>query len=292
LMLQSQLPHGGWPHIYPKQGNYNDFATFNDGGINDCLSVMMDAHRNYGKQAHFDSINNAGWFIMLSQLPPPQSGWIQQYNDYLQPAWARVFEPPAVCPLVTVRNINTLMDLYLYTGKDRYLEPIPDAFNWLHSCRLPNGKWARFVEIGTGQPLYYDRGRIRVNSTAELSPERSTGYRYETDLNNQLKLAKKRFEGITEWSRDAYLKRRDRKLSRDEILEKLEASQKEVGDVISTQDEAGRWIVKNDRYKIEPGRNWDGKYETKDRISSSLFNKNVQILGNYIELFQSLNNMK
>ena len=59
LMLQSQLPHGGWPHIYPKQGNYHDFATFNDGGINDCLSVMMDAHRYYGKQAHLDSINGS-----------------------------------------------------------------------------------------------------------------------------------------------------------------------------------------------------------------------------------------
>ncbi len=116
LMLQSQLPNGGWPHIYPKQGDYHDFATFNDGGINDCLSVMMDAHQYYGKQAHLDSINNAGWFIMISQLPPPQTGWIQQYNDYLQPAWGRVFEPPAVCPMVTVRNIGTLMDLYLYTG--------------------------------------------------------------------------------------------------------------------------------------------------------------------------------
>ena len=104
--------------------------------------------------------------------------------------------------------------------------------------------------------------------------------------------AEKRFARITELKRDAYLKQRDRKLSQDEILEKLEASQKEVGEVISTQDKAGRWTVKNDRYKIEPGRNWGGKYETKDRISSNLFNKNVQILCNYIELFQFMNNLK
>ncbi len=228
---------------------------------------------------------------MISQLPPPQTGWIQQYNDYLQPAWARVFEPPAVCPMVTVRNIGTLMDLYLYTGRDRYLEPIPDAIDWLYSSRLPNGKWARFVEIGTGRPLYYDRGRIRVNSTAELSAERRTGYGYESDLIDRLQQTEKRFARITELKRDAYLNQRDRKLSQDEILEKLEASLEEVGEVISTQDEAGRWILKNNRYKIKPGHKWGGLYETKDRISSKLFNNNVKILYNYIELFQSLDNM-
>lgn len=286
MMLESQLPHGGWPHVYPKQGNYHDFATFNDGGINDCLSVMMDAHRIYGGQAYLDAVNKTGWFIILSQLAPPQPGWAQQYNDYLQPAWARAFEPPSVCPHVTIRNLETLMDLYLYTGKDRYLEPIPDALVWLHSSRLPNGKWPRFIEIGTGRPLYYDRGRIRVNSTDELSLERRMGYAYESDLTNLLQMTEKRFERITELSDSVDPQKHDRQLSRKEILEKLEALQKEVAEVISSQDDSGRWIVKSDRYrKRVPDRLWDGQYETRDRISSKLFNKNVEILCRYLELF-------
>ena len=36
---------------------------------------------------------------------------------------------------------------------------------------MENGKWARFVEIGTGKALYFDRDRIRVDSVEELHPE-------------------------------------------------------------------------------------------------------------------------
>ena len=42
-MLKSQLDNGGWPHQYPWQGNYHDYATFNDQGINDCIRVMIEA---------------------------------------------------------------------------------------------------------------------------------------------------------------------------------------------------------------------------------------------------------
>ncbi len=43
------------------------------------------------------------------------------------------------------------------------LEPIPDALRWLREIRMENGKWARFVELGTNKALYYDRQRIRVD---------------------------------------------------------------------------------------------------------------------------------
>ena len=87
----------------------------------------------------------AARFMMISQLPPPQPGWAQQYNEFLQPAWARTFEPPSVCPSVTIKNINTLIDLYLVLGEETLLEPIPDAIRWLREIRMENGKWARFV---------------------------------------------------------------------------------------------------------------------------------------------------
>ena len=69
--------------------------------------------------------------MMISQLPPPQPGWAQQYNEFLQPAWARDFEPPAVCPSVTVNNLVTLMDLYVMTGQSLYFKPI------LRACQRP-----------------------------------------------------------------------------------------------------------------------------------------------------------
>lgn len=285
MMLASQMEHGGWPHQYPKQGNYHDFATFNDNGINDCLSVMMDAYRYYKKEEHLDSIKHAGRFYIMSQLPPPQPGWAQQYNQYLQPAWARAFEPPAVCPQVSVRNVHALIDLYLYTSSGQYLEPIPDALRWLDECRLPNGSWARFVEIGTGNPLYYDRGRIRVDSTEELSLERRTGYGYESDLSGALQEARKRFEAVVKLGREKYLEMENQESSKSEIARSLTGMAERVAAIIESQDDAGRWIVKGDRYRQSvSGRTWDGEYEAKDRISSALFNANVAALCEFLEL--------
>ena len=46
MMITTQLSNGGWPHQYPKRGNYHDYATFNDGGINDCIRVLIEAFRH------------------------------------------------------------------------------------------------------------------------------------------------------------------------------------------------------------------------------------------------------
>ena len=292
MMLSSQLKDGGWPHRYPEQGNYHDFATFNDKGINDCIRVMMKAHQFYGKEEYEKSLNKVGRFLEISQLPPPQPGWAQQYNRHLQPAWARTFEPPSVCPQVTVQNIKSLMDLYEYTGDAGYLEPIPDAFLWLDDIRLPNGKWARFVELGTNKPLYYDRGRIRVNSTEELHIERRTGYGYETDLSAALERVRTRFNTII-LKRSKIEPDYPVKESREDILNRIRNLKPVVEKIIKTQDETGRWITKNDRYRnIVPGVRWNGEYITKDRIKSSVFNQNINTLCEFLELNQKLEKLE
>lgn len=279
LMMMSQLENGGWPHKYPMQGNYHDFATFNDEGINDCIRVMLEADSYYHKPEIAKSLKKAGRFLMISQLPPPQPGWAQQYNEYLQPAWARTFEPPSVCPAVTVNNINSLIDLYEHTGRHEYLEPIPDALRWLEQSQLPNGKWGRFLEIGTNKPLYYDRGRIRVNSVEELSLERRTGYGYETDIKNKIDAAKNRYHIII-----------DKKSKSPDISaeQKVKELIPEVENVLKSQDELGRWIVRNDKFrKGTPGYNWNGEYRVEDRISTALFNRNINILCNFLEEYKN-----
>jgi len=122
----------------------------------------------------------------------------------LQPAWARSFEPPSVCPLETQHNINSLIDIYLYTNQIEFLEPIPDAIRWLNETKMQNGQWPRFVELGTGKPLYYDRGRIRVHSVVELHIERETGYGYEVDLSEPLKKTVERFNEVQQLKSIAY----------------------------------------------------------------------------------------
>lgn len=280
MMLESQLENGGWPHQYPWQGNYHDYATFNDQGINDCIRVMIEADTYYEREDISKSLHKVGRFMMISQLPPPQPGWAQQYNEYLQPAWARTFEPPAVCPSASVHNINSLIDLYLHTKQTRYLEPIPDALRWLKASRLPNGKWGRFLEIGTNKPLYYDRDRIRVDSLHQLSLERRTGYGYETDIQNALLAAETR-----------YLQAIGKLVDHPQEVKSsnLNDLASEVSVIIKSQDDQGRWFVHQDKFRKQvQGRRWDGEYRVEDRISSALFNRNVEVLCTFLELYNQL----
>ena len=278
MMLESQLDNGGWPHQYPWQGNYHDYATFNDQGINDCIRVMIEANSYYEEEGITKSLQKVGRFLMISQLPPPQPGWAQQYNEYLQPAWARTFEPPAVCPSASVHNIHSLIDLYLHTGQGKFLEPIPDAIRWLKTSRLPNGKWGRFLELGTNKALYYDRGRIRVDSLHQLSLERSTGYGYEVNLKEALDAVELRFQQASDQATDAP------EIDQENTIKELAAN---VREIIKSQDKLGRWIVHQDQFRKQvTGRRWNGEYRVEDRISSALFNQNVRALCEFLEAYK------
>lgn len=294
MMITTQLDNGGWPHKYPEQGNYHDYATFNDGGINDCIRVMTEAYQLYGDDPAVEkSLRRAARFMMISQLPPPQPGWAQQYNEYLQPAWARTFEPPSVCPAVTIKNINTLIDLYLVMGEETLLEPIPDALRWLREVRMENGKWARFVELGTNRALYYDRPRIRVNSLEELHPERRTGYAYETDLTSQLEEGSRRYEKALELGAHGLRAYENPVRSQEDLVRYLEALSETVEEIISSQEPSGAWITRGDRFKkaMPRGVRWNGEYLEMDRISSSVFNRNIAVLGEYLELSNRLDEL-
>lgn len=294
MMITTQLDNGGWPHKYPEQGNYHDYATFNDGGINDCIRVMMEAYQYYENDPAIEkSLRRAARFMMISQLPPPQPGWAQQYNEFLQPAWARTFEPPSVCPAVTIKNINTLIDLYLVLGDETLLEPIPDALRWLREVRMENGLWARFVELGTNKALYYDRPRIRVESMEELHPERRTGYAYETNLEVQLEAGSERYEKALALGDEGLRKEEHPALSKEEVTQRLGALSVTVQEIIKAQASSGAWVTQDDRFKktMPKGVRWNGEYEVMDRISSLVFNQNVAILCEYIELSNQLDEL-
>ena len=288
MMQRAQMENGGWPQVYPAKGNYRDYATFNDGCINDCIRVMMQAHRQYGNEEYLESLKKAGDFILISQRSAPQAGWAQQYDENLEPAWARSFEPPAVCPSTSVHNMESLLDLYLYTGNETYLEAIPNAVQWLEASTLPDGTWGRFLELGTNKPLYYNRGRVQVNSLGELSKERRTGYRYHVDMSKPLETLKQRFQEI-KLSKLETFPFKPYNLYTDYQEQNPEALKRKVKKIIASQDDQGRWLVHNDRFrKLVPGEKWDGTYREEDRISSRLFNRNVEILCQFLELYQDL----
>ena len=119
-VLQAQFDNGAWPQCWPLPPlHYYKYYTFNDAAINECISVLLTAYHTYGDQRYRQAALRGGDFIIQSQLPPPQAGWAQQYDFDMQPAWARWFEPPAVCTSVTRRNVRTLMELYRHSRDQR-----------------------------------------------------------------------------------------------------------------------------------------------------------------------------
>jgi hypothetical protein len=125
-----------------------------------------------------------------------------------------------------------------------------------------------------------------MDSVAELHPERSTGYAYETDLELPLETVSKRYEKALELGRNGLRKYENPDLSNEEVTQRLQALFGSVKRILAAQESSGAWITRGDRFKktMPAGVRWNGQYSVMDRISSSVFNRNVAVLCEYIEL--------
>ncbi len=259
FMLESQFENGAWPQRYPlASSGYSQWYTFNDNSINDCIKVMLDAYHIYSNDKYLESAELAGDFILASQLPEPQAGWAQQYDHDMKPASARWFEPAGVNGAATPRNIRTLIDLYLETGQEEYLKPIPAAIGWLERSRMEDGKWARFYELDTNRPLYVNMDREVVYEFVNIRP----GYSW---MANYASSAIRLYNEIKGMGREKYLAKRNAAPTDEALRERLAGIESLVQGVVSEQDAQGRWV-------------------SGGKISCSTFIRNLQLLSDYIEL--------
>ena len=193
--------------------------------------MLLEAHRRYDRPDLWAAARKGGDFIILSQGQSPQAGWAQQYDQDLKPAWARKYEPPAICSAVTARNILTLIDLYRYTDDEKYLKPIPPAVAWLDRSAIEPNLWARFYEIGTNRPIYGDRDGLIHYDYDELSEERKKGYAWRANFAGGVK--------------DRY--RRARAVDSTEETQVVSSGPSSaqiarVEDILQRQDAQGRWV--------------------------------------------------
>ena len=166
FILDSQFPNGGWPQRSPalkvasdgEETAYTQYATFNDDVIHNNIMLLLESWNTLKDGRYRESALRGMDFFILSQFPPPQSGWAQQYNHRLQPAPGRKFEIGTVCAGETVTNIGHLLDYYRYTGDRRYLEPIPRALQWLEKSagKIPLKHYSHtyYYEMGSNKPVY------------------------------------------------------------------------------------------------------------------------------------------
>lgn len=167
-----------WPRQWPR-ADYGGFYTLNDNTQSDCIRTMLQAHRHTGADRFLAAARRGGEFLVRAQLPEPQPAWAQQYNHQMEPAWARAFEPPAVCAGESSGVVRTLGQLYLETGEQKFLQPIPAFIAWAQRSQIAPNRWARLYELGTNKPIYGDRDGEIHYTLAEISAERQRGYSWE-----------------------------------------------------------------------------------------------------------------
>jgi hypothetical protein len=241
FMLQSQFANGAWPQWYPLRGGYYNHYTFNDNSINDCIRVMMEAHKYYGKKEYLDSARRGGDFMILSQCNPPQAGWAQQYNLELKPSWARSFEPPGICSAVTGRNIRTLIGLYLYTKDEKYLKPIPAAIDWLKRSQIKPNLWGRIYEVGSNRPIYGDRrdGNKIHYIYEKISEFERSHYSWQSSYGIPGIIAY--YEKVKQLGLERFLAQREKSLTAKQRQARARSMAARVKSVISDQDKNGCW---------------------------------------------------
>jgi len=256
-----------WSRTYPGK-SYAGFYTFNDNAIGDTIDVMFEAARTYGEAKYRGAAERAGQFILLAQMPDPQPAWAQQYDPEMHPAWARKFEPASITGGESQGVMRTLLELYRQTGEEKYLEPIPRAIGYFRRSLLPDGRLARFYELKTNRPLYFNRKYEMTYSDADMPTH------YAFKVGQGLDRIQREYERL-------------RKLGPDD-LERMRSKPRaspgrasaglvnQVKAVIAALDERGRWV--------EEGRlkyHGDGD-PTRRVIDCQTFIKNVRILGNYL----------
>jgi PelA/Pel-15E family pectate lyase len=288
-LLKAQYPNGAWPQryeVFPKAEDfsvnqarypetwsrefpkvrYYNFYTFNDNSIADIMGMMVEAYRTYDDVRYLDAAKRGGEFMILAQMPEPQPVWAQQYNLDMEPAWARKFEPPSVTGGETFGIMRALLDLYVETGEDRFLAPIPKALAWAKRSLLPDGRMARFYELKTNTPLYFTKDEYVLTYDDSNMP---THYAFKVS-GNRVEGIERYYDRIVKEGREVVLAERDRVASVDET---------QVKAIVADLDDRGRWISMG---RFQDPNNPRGRVEG-EAISCRTFYVNMRVLARYLK---------
>ncbi|MFO1486052.1 MAG: hypothetical protein U1F71_22005 [Verrucomicrobiaceae bacterium] len=210
-IIMTQYPAGGWSanfddapaapppdSMYPvKAGNYpadwprkwpKDFSgcyVLNDNTHATLMATLLLAWQLRGDQKYLDAAKRGGDFLVTAQMPDPQPAWGQQYNAEMQPVWSRQFEPTAICGRESQAAMWALLKLAAATGDKKYLASVAKAITYLRTVLLPGNQVARFYELQTNKPLYFERGPGGKGFELTYSDKKASsnyGWKWDSEL--------------------------------------------------------------------------------------------------------------
>lgn len=173
FLLDRQLADGAWPLVARprwKQWIYRSFEdrpTLNDGATTQAIVTLLAAAGALDRPELIAAARRGGDWIVGAQHAPPQAGWAQQYDETGAPVPARRYERVALAAWETRYALTALVALADATGERTYCAPVGPAVRWLVQSQIAPGCWARFYEIGSNRPLYFDERRRAVATPEE-----------------------------------------------------------------------------------------------------------------------------
>lgn len=261
-VVEARYPED-WPREWPDE-NYHNYYTLNDSAILDTIRLMFKAHEVYGDQRYFASARKGGEFLILAQMPEPQPAWAQQYNRFMEPVWARKYEPPAISGRESFDAMKGLLEVYLRTGEEHFLAPIAPALEWAERSRLPDGRLARFYELKTNRPLYFTKDYELTYDDSDLP----THYAFNIS-GKRIADMEQSYNRVRELGREAFLAERDKS-------EAIDRGRVEY--LMETMDDEGRWVEKGRMHRPEQART----YFDTELISTETFASNLTDMAEFL----------
>lgn len=281
-LLQAQFPCGAFPQVWTapvakhpiqrakfpnydwktegRVKNYWDYYTLNDNLAGSVAETLILAHRIYGEDQYLAALLKLGDFLLLAQMPEPQPAWCQQYNYDMHPIWARKFEPPAITGWESQDAMRTLLAISAYTGEKKYLETVPRALEYLRSCLLPDGRIARYYELGTNKPLYMTREYQLTYDDSHVPRHYGWKQPAKLDLLAQQYQAVLKGESLTRASRK-------------------KPSDKEVLTILEQLDAQGRWVSVYQGESLTGHPTFTPGFQY---LSSDVFSRHLEKLSEYV----------
>lgn len=204
LVLTAQYPNGGFPQSYPLRGGYHDAITLNDHALYQLMQLLWQAANeprfamlaDSTKTAAAAAFSRAVDWLLASQVivAGKRTVWGAQHHPLTgEPVMARSYE---LASLVSSESAKLLQLLLRYAADHPGVaQSLADAANWLREKQIKDKKsyrdadgrlalidspgsvvWARFYDIKTGQPVFFDRDGQSYHDISQVSLERQRGY--------------------------------------------------------------------------------------------------------------------
>lgn len=276
-LVVAQRANGGWPQNwsrYPKPdtqppvGPATPPATWSRKWLNDwpgqyylnddvagqTIRALLDGYDHFKDERYLQAAKRGGDFLQTARLPEPQPAWAQQYDADMHPCWDRKFEPPAISGHESEDAIRILIELAERTGESRFLDGLDRSLDYLDSLEIGPGKLARFYELGTDKPLYFD-SKYQLTYDGNDVPDHY-GFVFDSGVDK--------------------LQRTLNRVRAGRPLKVPRPSESDIRTILSAQNDQGGWL--SDRgMKGFRKASQEGVYE------SGVFARNVNTLARYLK---------